>query len=126
MTVDKQEIKVLALACTPARCADEAEESRRLAEFYSELTPEFVLALIEEIELIGADRKACWEEFKIQGRQLDQAKAEGEALRKDAERYRGVRRVANRQGFTDEQFDQQTDSKIARFDAAMAKEASRG
>ncbi|WP_017903581.1 hypothetical protein [Pseudomonas asplenii] len=51
---------------------------------------------------------------------------EHEALRKDAERYRGVRRAANRQGFTDEQFDQQTDTRIASFDAAMAKEASHG
>lgn len=44
-----------------------------------------------------------------------------ESLRKDAERYRGVRRVANRQGFTDEQFDQQTDARTAKFDSAMGK-----
>ena len=44
------------------------------------------------------------------------------SLRKDAERYRGVRRVANRQGLTDEQFDQQTDSRVGSFDTAMAKE----
>ncbi|MDH0639074.1 hypothetical protein N5D52_19240 [Pseudomonas sp. GD03860] len=50
MTIDKQEIKSLALACDPAKCADEAEEGRRLAEFYSELTPEAVLALLAEIE----------------------------------------------------------------------------
>lgn len=46
-----------------------------------------------------------------------------ESLRKDAERYRGVRRVANKQGFTDEQFDAQTDERIFRFDAAL-KEAA--
>lgn len=55
-------------------------------------------------------------------RERDQLKAENEALRKDAERYRGVRRVANRQGFTNEQFDQQTDYRVASFDAAMSKE----
>ncbi|MFT8234774.1 hypothetical protein ACLNBI_24910 [Pseudomonas guariconensis] len=55
---------------------------------------------------------------------IEDLKAENEALRKDAERYRGVRRVANHQGFTDEQFDQQTDSRVSRFDAAMAKEAN--
>ena len=80
MTVGKQEMKALALACDPAKCADEAEEGRRLAEFYSELTPEVVMALLAEIERIGADRKACWEEFKVQGRQLDQLKGENKAL----------------------------------------------
>lgn len=48
---------------------------------------------------------------------------ENDALRQDAERYRGVRRVANRQGFTDEQFDQQTDARLANFEKAMAKVA---
>lgn len=51
----------------------------------------------------------------------DQLQTENEALRKDAERYRGVRRVANRQGFTDEQFDQQTDARTANLDAAIGK-----
>ena len=54
-------------------------------------------------------------------REMRCLKTENEALRKDAERYRGVRRVANRQGFTDEQFDQQTDTRTAKFDAAMGK-----
>ncbi|MEX5490633.1 hypothetical protein ABFV43_17605 [Pseudomonas fulva] len=56
MNIDKQEIKKLALACDPAKCADEAEEGRRLAEFYSELTPETVLALLAEIERLEAGR----------------------------------------------------------------------
>ena len=51
----------------------------------------------------------------------DQFKAEVEGLRKDAERYRGVRRVANSQGWSDERFDASTDQKIARFDAATGK-----
>ena len=40
-------------------------------------------------------------------------------LRRDAERYRGVRRVAESQGFADVEFDSQTDERIARFDAAQ-------
>lgn len=45
---------------------------------------------------------------------------EHEALRKDAERYRGVRRVAGAQGYAEDQFDEQTDQRVARFDAALA------
>ncbi|MBF8692380.1 hypothetical protein [Pseudomonas fulva] len=56
MNFDKQEIKALALACDPAKCADEAEEDRRLAEFHSELTPEAVLALLAENDMIAAQR----------------------------------------------------------------------
>lgn len=59
MTIDKQEIKALALACEPARCADEADESRRLDEFYSELTPETVLALLAEIERVTKRLCVC-------------------------------------------------------------------
>lgn len=33
-----------------------------------------------ELEKVKADRKACWEEFKIQGRQLDQLKQENRLL----------------------------------------------
>lgn len=58
MNIDKQEIKELALACDPAKCADEAEEGRRLAEFYSELAPETVLALLAEIERLEMDNRS--------------------------------------------------------------------
>lgn len=97
--------------------------------------PAAILALLAEIERIGADRKACWEEFKVQGRQLDQLKAENEAvrddanfraiqslradceaLRKDAERYRYMRR-AWAPHLSQDEADAQTD-------AAMAKEES--
>jgi flagellar biosynthesis regulator FlaF len=33
-----------------------------------------------ELEKVKADRKACWEEFKVQGRQLDQLKQEHRLL----------------------------------------------
>lgn len=38
-----------------------------------------------ELKKVDADRKACWAEFKVQGRQLDQLKAENEALRRERE-----------------------------------------
>lgn len=56
MTIDKEEIKALALACAPSKCADEAEEDRRLAEFHSELTPEAILALLAEIKRLSTSR----------------------------------------------------------------------
>lgn len=33
-----------------------------------------------ELKKIDSDRKACWAEFKVQGRRLDELKAENEAL----------------------------------------------
>jgi hypothetical protein len=84
MTIDKEEIKEISLACDPSKCADEAEEDRRLAEFYSELTPETVLALLAEIERLEAVA------FAMNGAgtmeliaERDQLKAENEALRKE-------------------------------------------
>ncbi|WP_178125751.1 hypothetical protein [Pseudomonas sp. EMN2] len=50
MTYNHDDLKATALACDATRCADQAEEERRLAEFYSECTPEVVLALIGEVE----------------------------------------------------------------------------
>lgn len=84
--MDNNELKRLAEAveaCTSMEVADEAAWMRRT-------TGEKVLELFEELENIKADRKACWEEFKVQGRLLDQLKAENEVLRKDAERWRFI------------------------------------
>lgn len=61
--------------------ADESEEMRALHQFHEEVDAETVLALIAELKKVDADRKGCWAEFKVQGRQLDQLKAENEALR---------------------------------------------
>jgi len=96
MTIDKREIKSLALACDPAKCADEAEEGRRLAEFYSEMTPETILALLAEIERLevdngsmrgstkrmGEDASKAQKQARKAQREIDQLKAENEALRK--------------------------------------------
>jgi hypothetical protein len=132
MDTKNHEIKALALACDPSKCADEAEEGRRLAEFYSELTPEVVMALLAEIERIGADRKACWEEFKVQGRQLDQLKAENETLRSAALAAREfIMHEAEIRGLLDENNEvshrhPRRQAAIASIDAAMAKEAGHG
>ena len=139
MKIDKQKLKALALAATESKWTTDdlnevmSAESDQLnsgfiiadcqgpdrwrnAQYIAAACPATVLALLAEIERIGADRKACWEEFKVQGRQLDQIKDENEAfqgrldllsdenaalldrveyveaksesLRKDAERYR--------------------------------------
>lgn len=95
MTIDKQEIKALALACDPAKCADKAEEGRRLAEFYSESTPEVVLALLAEIEQLAVQvrlagvaaevtvhqevGRAVIQQLSL-AQERDQLKAENEAL----------------------------------------------
>lgn len=44
-----------------------------------------------EVEKIDSDRKACWAEFKVQGRRLDELKADNDALRQDADRLRWLR-----------------------------------
>ncbi|EOB7987715.1 TPA: hypothetical protein ACNRRD_001897 [Pseudomonas aeruginosa] len=67
---DHAELRRLAEACDVSRCADEGEERRRLHDFYDCVEPELILDLLDEI---------------------DRLKAENEALRKDAERYRWLR-----------------------------------
>ena len=47
-----------------------------------------------ELKKINADRKACWAELKVQGRYIDQLKAECEGLRADAARYRWLSQVS--------------------------------
>lgn len=149
MNIGKQEIKALAMACDPVRCADEAEEARRLAEFYSELTPEVVLALLTEndqLDRLVLANKVISDSFRGERDQLkdenDTLKAtamgirdawredqvELGVLRKDAERWRFVRNaVPNRSSFAVWHegslpfLGSKADEAV---DAAMAKEAS--
>ncbi len=90
MTIDKQEIKALALACDPAKCADEAEESRRLAEFYSELTPELILALLAEIEGLTAQHGRDSAELRRLCSARDEARRERDQLKAENEQLRGA------------------------------------
>lgn len=95
--------------------ADEDEEMRALQQFHEEVSPETVLALIAENDRLHERKKLCpiharaecivcvWPRpeasevtrFKVE---RDQLKAENEALRKDADRYRFIRNREHEEG----------------------------
>ncbi|MCK9802112.1 hypothetical protein M1B34_31745 [Pseudomonas sp. MAFF 302030] len=111
MTIDKQKLQSLLwseVAAWKADCGEWKQSTEALGEFLGEKTVEEVA-----LELLAENAQLKNQEIEL--------KAEVEALRDDAERYRGVRRVANQQGYSDEQFDQQTDTRVARFDDDMGK-----
>lgn len=83
MTIDKQEIKALAdLVKTDRRfCADE----------YHHALAEGVLALLAEISRIEIDAVYVMAGSRTRAEVIDQLKAENEALRRDAKRYRFLR-----------------------------------
>lgn len=64
-------------------------EREAKARFVGHATPAAVLALIAEIDKIDADRKACWAEFKVQGRMLDEIKAENERIARNRDMWKG-------------------------------------
>lgn len=61
--------------------------------------PSAILSLLDELEKVDADRKACWAEFKALRRTADgnerYLRDELEQYRKDAERYEFVRALEN-------------------------------
>ncbi|MCP3750759.1 hypothetical protein [Pseudomonas sp. SBB6] len=130
MNIDKSKLQPLLWAVVGAwRAGDQDLHLRTdaLDGFLGGHTVEEVaLQLLAELSLAREAHDAYAADKKRLAFALNDARAEAAALRKDAERYRGVRRVANRQGFTDAQFDQQTDTRVESFDAVMAKEASHG
>ncbi|MCO7595040.1 MULTISPECIES: hypothetical protein [Pseudomonas] len=155
MNIDKKEIKAIALACDPTKCSDEAEEDHRLAEFYSELTPETALALLAEIEHADVrlhevatlcatveqerdqlkaenqmlrDEDLKWQGLREQEAEIERLKAENEALRNDSERYRWLRKKDWIQVEVDVRCgESETLTEMdAVIDAAMTKEASYG
>ncbi len=79
-----KELKRLCENCRSERCADEDEQSRNERDFLLEVDYEEILDLIAENERVNS----AWHEMK---QQLDSQKAENEALRKDADRYRHIR-----------------------------------
>ncbi|MGB5955396.1 ead/Ea22-like family protein [Pseudomonas sp.] len=89
-------------------------------------------AAIERQEELRADRKACWEEFKVQGRKLDQLKAEDEALRSAAMAAREfIMHEAEVRGLLDESgqvshHHPRRQAAIASIDKALSKAASHG
>jgi len=84
--------------------------------------PEVVMA--DAYDKLKDDRAACWAEFKVQGRQLDQIKAENEALRKDAERYRWLRVESRPAAELDAVFNTYGVPVDQAIDSAMAKDSS--
>lgn len=145
MTIDTTELKRAAEACDVTKCADEAEWDRRFSEFLSECDPDVTLALLAEIERLEAEVKrmtsiayAAHGAFRMETlAERDQLKAENDALRKDAERYRWIRTadwwrspvcaISNPKEQAKLGSDCPSGERLdAQIDAAMAKEASHG
>ena len=101
------------------------------AEFAAAACPTTVLALLAEIEqLRNSHEQVCTNYNRVsftseeRGKQIDHLKSENEALRKDAERYRWLRKPWQEQ----RQVKAWTSLELMdeNIDAAMAKEASHG
>lgn len=141
MTIEKHKLKALAEAAnaittdvniTMAIGADPVEV-KAVQDYLQVAMPKTILALLAEIEGLHAQhsrdsgelRKLCSARDSAR-RQRDQLKAENEALRKDAERYRWLR-VENRPAAElDAVFNAYGMPVDEAIDAAMAKEASHG
>lgn len=111
MNVDKANLKALAEASGPNQwysagdlryCDDKTGEIHGLhhddSRFIAAASPATVLALLAEIERLDRESQNlsnqlghCDRERRVFRAERDQLKAENEALRKDAERYRFVR-----------------------------------
>ncbi|MCS8242767.1 hypothetical protein N0464_08505 [Pseudomonas aeruginosa] len=90
---DHAELRRLAEACDVSRCADEGEERRRLHDFYDCVEPELILSMLNEIAE-NDSVVAVWRgRTQRTEEERDRLKAENEALRKDAERWRYARTI---------------------------------
>lgn len=78
-------------------------------------------ALRDEIDTLRAEVETL-RELATAHADASHYASRAEELRKDAERYRGVRRGAAAHGYTEEQFDEQTDRQLARLNDAMRAE----
>lgn len=125
MTIDKEKLKALAEAARDYSGSDLIEHESRYNALACEVDPVTVLTLLAEIERHEAWRTAFLAERDAQMRQRDQLRAENEALRKDAERYRAIRDEIPHADLGRAILDVQTaDEYDAAVDAAMAKEAA--
>lgn len=86
MSLDKKKLKSMAHDAL----SHPLDPIRGMA-FQSTVRPHVMLALLEEIESDAMHMRAFGEVMRSQGEQIDQLKAENEALRKDAKRYRFLR-----------------------------------
>ncbi|MNJ43222.1 hypothetical protein D3C77_382190 [compost metagenome] len=103
MIIDKEKLKALAeiMLRDVDGCLTDSEArdfQQHVADYEALTQPGGVLALLEEIEqLRESHEQVCANYNRVsfaseeRGNQVDQLKAENEALRKDAERYRFVR-----------------------------------
>ena len=124
MTIDKEKLKALAQAVADLEDQPELEAEHAEANdaLWLHMHCHTIMALLADIERLESEAMHTAAGVQSDREQREQLKAENEALRKDAERYRGERRIAIRRGLTSEQYDQKTDSRIACFDEFMAKE----
>ncbi|MFU5479522.1 hypothetical protein ACM7V8_28495 [Pseudomonas aeruginosa] len=102
---DYAELRRLAEACDVSRCADEGEERRRLHDFYDCVEPELILSMLNEIAE-NDSVVAVWRgRTQRTEEERDRLKAENEALRKDAERWRYARTILHYEVIQDAQKD---------------------
>jgi len=132
MTIDKAHLKILAQAVADLEdIPDRAgEHSEAVAYLETHMHCHTILGLLAEIERLDRESQnlsnqlgQCARDRRAFRAERDQLKAESEALRKDAERYRWLRDKAHT---ADWEFigGQTPDAGEAEIDAAMAKEAS--
>lgn len=117
MSIDKQKLKAAALAIDEGNALEGPDAEDAMIAFEDVATPSVILALLAEIEQlqrihmrysdsacrigealgIPEDDQSCFSvEESVAGmiNERDQLKSENEALRKDAERYRFVSKLA--------------------------------
>ena len=95
-------------------------QNKDYADLVLAANPATILALITENERLVAWREGLLKERAAHIRQRDQLKAENEALRQDAERYRRMRSAALKQAdVLADEFDAEFDLQL---DAALGKE----
>lgn len=95
-------------------------QNKDYADLVLAANPATILALITENERLVAWREGLLKERAAHIRQRDQLKAENEALRQDAERYRRMRTAALKQDdVLADEFDAEFDLQL---DAALGKE----
>jgi len=139
MTIDKAKLKELAeiMVRDIEGCLTNSEArdfQQHVADYEALTQPDGVLALLAEIErLRDSHEQVCTNYNRVsfaseeRGKQVDQLKADNEALRKDAERYRWLRDGEYLHAWAvvhicdEPRRAELTDRTI---DAAMAKEAS--
>lgn len=85
MTIDREKLKALAEAARDYSGSDLIEHESRYNALAYEVDPAAVLALLAEIEEDAMHMRAFGEVIRSQAEQIEQLKAENEALRRERE-----------------------------------------